>query len=274
LIDGWIVRASWAGVEAYWIVKGYEHPDWGVVVVPYRVLGKRYPTRPDPTLFPGIEARLECMGRPVPVMPYKRITLTINPARALRLRLRDLPEAVRELVEYVNAEGLTGSWAVFQESPQSDVDLISYRRDSYKALKDLAAEGSLQPCPREPKWGPQPPPRRSLLDACYKGAPFTLRILRTREKMPCTTKRWLIGRYRGEVVITDIGEGFLTPARYEAFIPGVGSAILETWHTRYYEIPPGVYSVDLAIYYVEGEGYVASPDLYGRIKPARLGGLR
>ncbi len=274
MIDGWVVRAVWAGIEAYWVVKGYEHPDWGVVVVPYRVLGKRYPTKPDPVIFPGLEVYLDCMGRAVPVMPYKRVTTFIDPIYALKLRLNDLPEAIKELVEQVGAEGLTGSWAVMNETPQSDVDLLSFNKESYKALRDLALEGSLSHCPRKPKWGHQPPPRKSVLDACYKGVPFTLRILRMREKIPCSTRRWLVKRYSGRIEIRDIGEGFLTPARYEAFIPGLGSLILETWHTRYYEWPPGIYDVNLVIYYVEGEGYVASPDLYGRMEPAWRHNLR
>lgn len=43
MIDGWIVRAVWAGISAYWVVKGYEHPEWGVVAVPYRVMRGEIP---------------------------------------------------------------------------------------------------------------------------------------------------------------------------------------------------------------------------------------
>ncbi|GAB6148346.1 hypothetical protein [Stetteria hydrogenophila] len=269
MIDGWIVRAAWGGVDAYWVVKGYEHPEWGVVAVPYRVMGRRLPSRPDPALFPGLEARLDCMGREVPVIPRRAVYAVVDPESALRLRLRDLPEPVRELVEHVEAEGLTGSWAVAAERPGSDVDLITFNRGAYEALRDLAAEGSLKPCPREPKWGPKPPPRAGLLDACYKGVPFTLRILRRREPLPCTARRWLTRWHRGPVELRPTGEEFLVPARYDAYIPGLGWVTLETWHTRYQELPPGVYEARLALYYVDGDGYVASPDLHGGLEPSR-----
>lgn len=273
MIDGWIVRAVWAGISAYWVVKGYEHPEWGVVAVPYRVMGERYPAAWYPHVFPGVDAWLDCMGRRVPVLPLNRIVNVIDPGVALRLRWLDLPAAARELAEHVEAEGLTGSWAVAVEGRGSDVDLISFNREAYRALRDLAVEGLLTPCPRRPKWGPRAPRRRSLLDACYKGVPFTLRILRVRYRKPCTAKRWLLGRYKGGAVLRDIGESHLIPARYELVAPGIGSLTLETWHTRFQELPEGAYNVDVAVYYSEGEGLIASPDIDGGMEPARRNNL-
>lgn len=268
MIDGWLVRASWGGDSVVWVVVGYEHPEWGVVAVPYRVACRRVSPLSS-GLAPGFEAWLPCMGRKVPVVEYSRIHWSIDPEAALRVRLRDLPQPARELVELVQAEGLTGSWALGMEGPGSDVDLISYTEESLKALSDAAEEGLVTPCRRRPKWGPPPPwAGLRLVDACYNGVPYTLRVLRLREPLPCTRRRWALGRASGRILIVEALSPSL-PARYRVVLPDGGEAVMETWHTRYTMLPPGAYEGDVALYYSEGEGLVASPDLQGRLEPAR-----
>ena len=270
MIDGWLVRASLSGLDAVWVVVGYEHPEWGVVVVPYRVAGRRVPPKPS-WLAPGSDAWLDCMGRRVPVVDRSRIHWYIDPEAALRSRLRDLPSPARELAELVEAEGLTGSWALGAEGPASDVDLISYTEEAIKALRDAAAEGLVEACQRKPKWGPPAPPAAGgvrLTDACYKGVPYTLRILRHRDPLPCTRRRWAIGKWAGRLRIVAT-VSLALPATYRVILEGLGEAMMQTWHTRYTMLPPGLYEAELTLYHSEGEGLVVSPDLYGRLEPAR-----
>ncbi len=276
MIDGWLARAPMAGLDAVWLVKGYEHPEWGYVAVPYRIGGSRLGLGEAFSLACqyGYCRRLDCMPRRVPVLPAGHIVQAVDPEEALRARLRDLPPQARELVEILGPGGLglTGSWAIMGEGPESDVDLVAYNPGVYGALEDLAEEGLIRDCPRllerDGRRGVRRAGRR-LLDSCYRGVPYTLRILRERGPLPCRCRRTSIGQVEGVLVVVG-GEGHLTPARYQAIAPGLGRVVLESWRTRYHELQPGVYRVRGLAFEDECLGYtVISPDIGGGLEPAR-----
>ena len=283
MIEGWIVRTTVNGVEESWLVKGYSHPEEGLVAVPYRRGGLRLEPFQYHVHAPNWTLKhVKCTGRTVPVLEWDRITGVVDPETILRVRLFELPESIRSLLDVLNPDwaGLTGSWAVYVETPDSDVDLLVYGEGVYKALEDLGEEGLISQCRRGKWWHSLHPEYRSglggelqqrLLDSCIRGYPYTIRILRRTTPAPCSENITYLGKIEGPIEISTGWESHLTPARYRVRILGLDSsteAILETWHTRYMELPGGLYRARLSLFLDSNGRLIVSPDIDGSLEPA------
>lgn len=259
-VDGWILYTS--EPPLFWLVKGYEHPWEGLVAVPYRLAwGSRLePSDYAYTAPPWSIKFLPCIGRVAPVVPRSMITFVLDPESALRRN--GLPWQLAELLEHVGAEwaGLTGSRLTGHSGPGSDYDLLILPlspEGAVSALTELASEGLISRCPGM---------RGSLVDACYRGVPYTLRLLRSVTPRGCEGFTASLGRWRGLVEVGNAGpEAYLVPARYPLRIPGVGEAVLESWRTRYQGLRPGCYEASLEVFEREGVT-VASPDIGGSLR--------
>jgi hypothetical protein len=228
-------------------------------------------------VYPWLLEELECMPRLVPVIRWHEITACLNPARALKERWSQLPGGVRYILGKLDYEwvGLTGSWALGLEQASSDVDILIYGDNVYDSLVALAEKGLVTPCPSRRDRVSDPLTSMlyplKLVEACWAGVRVTLRILRWPTRMPCR-RRISLGRFRAVVRLIDVGESHLVPARYKATVikplegPSVERVVLETWRTRYQEMPPGVYEVDGAAWVEEGS-IVVSPDIGGKVAP-------
>jgi len=277
-IEGSIVLSDLGGVEGAFIVKGYEHPAGSLIVAPYRIGNLRLePGEPALELLaPWIIRRIDCMPRLVPVIDARAVRLCIDPSAALKTRMGDLPRSVVRLVEDIDYEwaGLTGSWAIYGEGPHSDVDIVLYGPNVYPSLVELHRKGLLSPCgPRGDRVAEPIASMYSikLVESCVgDGVRVTLRILRSIEQRPCR-RRIPLGRFSALIELEDVGESYLVPARYKArlldtFIAGHSEALLETWRTRYQELPPQVYVFEGEAW-IEDDTLILSPDIRGRLAP-------
>jgi len=283
LIDGWLIRASLYGLVDFWLVKGYVHPEDSVVAVPYR----------HRSLIVAYRLRfLPCIGREVPLVRRSEIVDYVDPTSAFRVRRRDLPESILELIDILNPEvvGLTGSWALLSERPRSDVDLIVYDKDPlrlYRALVELRDENKISQCRSweemrrkiSSTWILTEYLRGRLLESCYRGSPYTLRILRRTEPLPCRGSLHPPGRAeRLKVFIRSSEESFLVPARYPVTLLEGPAWLLsyvnekntrvshETWRTRYQTLKEGIYIVENSLL-VSGESEVIiAVDPQGRVE--------
>lgn len=259
-VDGWIVYT--AEPPLFWLIKGYHHPEHGFVAVPYRRLDGR---RLNPLDYIAASPQwllrfLPCIGRNVPVVPRNSIVRVLDPAAGLRVK--PLPEPLAELLDHVGVEwaGITGSRLTGHESEDSDYDLLvlpAKPEEAVKTLVDLKADELISECRGM---------RGTIVDACYRGYPYTLRLLR--EVMPrgCTRFTAWLGWWKGLVEITLGGvEAYLVPAVYKAVLSGGTEAILYSWRTRYQGLEPGCYEAVLELF-EDGGNVVASPDIGGRLK--------
>lgn len=267
LIDGWIVKYR---DLSYWVIKGYSQPPNSLVAIPYRTSeGKRVNVE-DYRLFtpPWLIRWVKCIGREAPLLSLGDIIQVYDPFIAYKLRAKDLPDAIRELIDYLNPEivGLTGSWLLGFEREDSDVDLLIYGgSEIYLALADLAAEGAITDCIQRARL-----PRIygfTLTDACFKGAKYTLRILRRLTSEDCKKTLIPLEKYVGPIRIIESSKSYKVPAEYTIILERTGlEAIMETWHTRYMELAPGRYCARLSLRIDTTENViVASPDLEGAI---------
>ncbi|MGC9072075.1 MAG: nucleotidyltransferase family protein [Acidilobus sp.] len=272
--EGWLVRER--GSDVVWMVRGYEHPTDRLIVIPYR--GHHWTSRQ--TL-----SRLEylsCVGRTAYTL-YRNGAIPLDPSEAFR-RTR-LPEQIRELTDVMGPEwiGLTGSYALGMQRPGSDVDLLVYSSRPpaiYDALRDLKRSGLVYDCDQGQRFAKEKSSfTRSeflvlhplkLLDSCYKGVPYTIRVLRAIDEKPCTSEFRPLGWI---TALGEIGpmEPYLTPAIYEFRAEGAGSYMLISWRTRYQELPPGKYMVRGLVQRDEINGplYIV-PDLGGYVKPLEV----
>jgi predicted nucleotidyltransferase len=277
-VEGWIVETNLLGLRELWVVRGYRHPHGYLVVSPY-VMGGRRVKQYDWGSVPGwLLSYIPCIGRTAPLMPMGRVLRTVDPESVLRVRRNDLPPAVIELLDIMGPEwaGITGSWAVMGESPGSDVDLLVYGNhwEMYRALLDLRSEGKVKPCMVAERYSKVMDKiswssysklvEHRVLDSCYKGIPYTIRILRRLDVEPCEGMVARIGVYRGPFRVVEAVEPHLTPARYLVEIGGV-EVLMETWHTRFMELPKGLYRGYLELFYERGVT-IASPDIVGSIE--------
>ncbi|MEM4511938.1 MAG: hypothetical protein QXK97_01365 [Acidilobaceae archaeon] len=284
MVEGWVVVVSRSGRLDLMTVRGYRHPSGELVVSPYMSFSRRLKSYD----FREVEEFVrfvDCIGRHAPVIAESLVVTYIDPERALKVRRADLDPRVLELLDTLAPEwaGLTGSWAVFSEKPGSDVDLLVYGDSSklYRALQDLRDEGLIRSCRLEDRLektrdlsGPKLSALlagRRLLDSCYKEHPYTIRVLERLDREPCSERVYYWGRYEGLVKIEEVLGAPAVPTRYRAVLLDIGvEAVLETWHTRFAELPRGVYTARLVL--LEERGVVkASPDVDGWIEVEQVG---
>ncbi len=268
--EGWLLRDAVSG--SYWVVKGYEHPSDRLIVVPYRASAGG----------PAIPEYLPCIGRTA-LTVRRDLVEAIDPVRALRSA--SLPGEVHELLDRLGSQwaGLTGSYAINAQGPTSDVDLLVYSErasDLYGALRDLRADGLIGECNQEIRYLKEKDSfARSeflllhplkLLDSCYKGVPYTLRILRAAEERPCSSRFTSLGFVTLRGSLKGL-EPYMTPARYVLSSSGVGEMYLVSWRTRYQELPDGVYLVRGLLQRDENMGSLyLVPDLGGYVRPVTV----
>jgi len=259
------------------LTHGYEHPSWGVVASPYRSLDcNSASARMTGTVF------LPCMGRRVPVARKDRILSVLRPEDAFTRLPSPLRRVIVDFVEALGVgwAGLTGSWAAGCGGRSSDVDImVFYDEDLPRALSDMKSAGLISQCKTslvKEKRGTRPDIgvdqqyiEESLLDSCYRGTPYTLRPITRLEETDCARPRTPLGRVRVRGVIVE-GERFRVPSRYTLKIsyssrelPGK-TLILESWRTRYQELPPGWYTVIGDLYY-EDDVLLLTPDHGGLV---------
>ncbi len=259
--------------EPFWaFVRGYRHPEGYVIVEPY----KRLNCAPPP---PTPREPIPCIGSGFHIVPRDRV-LIHEPSEALALLDWEAREKIEELASKIDAAyyGITGSRAIACAGPGSDYDIIVYGvpGDVGDRLERLRAKGVISQCkwasiaskrkPRHPRDVAVDPVRvrSSLLDSCYKGLPYTLRIIERINEEACGEPIAVVGVYEGPARILEAIDAYSVPARYLVELEGVGEAILETWRTRYQELAPGRYLVRATLR-IEGERQVATPDHGGYI---------
>ncbi|MCE4610482.1 MAG: hypothetical protein F7B17_00735 [Desulfurococcales archaeon] len=249
---------------------------------PYRVKGGlRLPTLPNLAPLPALE-RFECIAAEAPIAQDTGVY--INPSKALDVRLEDLPEAVREILSANPSwAGLTGSWAVFEETGSSDVDLLLYYDDlpsGIRALSKTLGKMGLRGCkgPRS-AWPARAGVEARIVEVCRGSLRVTLRILKRIWGETCSTPKLApAGKLSG--VIEILGEespcsSITVPARYLFRGPRGLQGVLETWRTSFQELPRGLYRIDALLRIERDSGLlVATPDYGGGLRLVRtLGGL-
>jgi predicted nucleotidyltransferase len=277
-IESWIVESSVLGSRELWMVRGYRHPEDYVVVSPYIIGGSKVKQYDWSGVPEWIIKYVPCIGRRAPLLPRRSITRIIDPAGVLKARRNDIPQAIVELLDIIAPEwaGITGSWAVFEEKPSSDVDIIVYgnHKAIYRVLLDLKVDGVIESCMVEERYlkvkdrlswtSYSKLATLKVLDSCYKGVPYTIKILRRLDREPCGDFIVDMGAYRGALRIVKTLESHLTPARYIVDIGGI-EALMETWHMRYMELPEGLYIGHLELFDERG-ATICSPDLVGSLE--------
>ncbi len=275
LVEGWIVETNLLGLREFWVVRGYRHPHNHIVASPYVIGGGKVKQYDWSTIPIWLVEYIPCIGRVAPLIPRGRIARVIDPESVLKIRRNDIPQAIIELLDIIDPEwaGITGSWAILGEKASSDVDILVYGNhwEVYRALLDLKGEGRIQPCMINERYIKVKDKiswssyiklvERKVLDSCYKGVPYTIRILRRLEAEICEGMVARVGSYRGPLKIVETLEPHLTPARYIIDIGGL-DVLMESWHTRYMELPKGSYTGYLELFYEKGS-VIASPDIVG-----------
>lgn len=257
-----------------WYVKGYEHPPWGYVVVPYRG-------------SPGMLAKLvylPCVGRDVYVLLKRFVAEVIDPERALKES--NVDKRIKELIDLLNPEwaGLTGSRAVGLARPKSDYDVLLYSsrpEELYRTLRDLRDQGLIGECALEERWRKVSDTfdydsfvrlhSLKVLDSCFKGVPYTIRVLAESRARECSSTYFTLGHISSQALVKDVGAGYLTPATYAARLLDLNlDATITTWRTRYQELPSGTYFVNALLQLrLPGKELVVEPDLGGYLRPTR-----
>ncbi len=283
MIDGWMIKVSMAGSINTWLVKGYVQTTSHIIAIPY----KRFcPIIEDLYRF------LPCIGREVPLVPRNLVIQEINPFSMFKLRKRELPNKIVEFVEIIDPEevGLTGSWALNRETSESDIDLLVYTskpRKLYEEIIKLKTEGFISQC-RSPEimynkvgssWIVEDYIKNRVLESCYKGYPYTLRILRFADEKPCSEFLEPLGKISHMIVnIESSEEGYLVPARYKVRVLKGPSwlfrlervyglnIVLESWRTRYQELREGIYEVNNVYVVTKENEVILSVDPQGSIR--------
>ncbi len=283
MFEGWYIKTR-EPEETIWLVKGYEHPEDGYISVPYMVSNKRISAHDFLLYTPRKFLRyLDCVGRLVPVIPKNEVVCFFDPEKVYKRRRRELPKQIIELIDYLDPEyvGLTGSWALGIESERSDVDLLLYgnNKEIYAHLIELKEIGHIKQCND----------RRfekvsdtfdystyrllsniRILDSCYKGVAYTIRILRDICSEKCHSIYTAQKAFKGEIEIFDNEEKYLTPSTYKV-VSGGGEMELVTWHTRFSELPLGKYSFVGTLQLDKAGGKsIISPDLGGKLEPIEI----
>jgi len=269
LVDGVIIYST-EPLPAWYVVRGYEHPHNAVVAQPYRAPDCRPPPPVPPRSIP-------CLATVYWAVERDSVAARLWPEDSWKTLA--VPQ-LDEMLDSIGAwwRGLTGSRAIACEAPDSDYDILALVSDPAKALSALERmrrEGLIRQCKhrhllkkREPRHARDAAlhPRlveESLTDSCYRGVPYTLRILRSPVELECGRPRAWLGRVRVEALLAGGPESILVPARYPAET-SLGPLTVETWRTRYQGLPTGTYLVQGDLYLERGE-FVLTPDHGGYI---------
>lgn len=259
--------------EPVWtIVRGYRHPDGYIIVEPYRRLdcGRQLHLRKE---------KIHCLGTLYYKLPKHRLVLH-DPNEALAILKPRTRQLIEELASKIDAAyyGITGSQAIACASPVSDYDIVIYGvpDDVGERLEKLRVKGLINQC----KWDtiitkrrPRHPGdvaldtariKKSLVDSCYRGLPYTLRILERLNEEACGEPLVPLGVYEGPATIVEAVDPYIVPARYIIELEGLGEAILETWRTRYQELAPARYIIRVSLR-LDGGRLTATPDHGGYI---------
>ncbi|MCE4624673.1 MAG: nucleotidyltransferase domain-containing protein [Desulfurococcales archaeon] len=284
-VDGCIVVLSVSGSILYAYVKGYLHPDHALVVQPYRAPDCRSP--------PSMPVRyVDCIGRSVHMARYSSVVEVFEPGSALAGAYERLPDPIKEMLDKapVDWAGLTGSYAVGCEGRESDVDLIVYSREPERLLGWLQRErgrGVVRQCKPQRVISKRRDRRdyaitpqhviSSLVESCYRGVPYTLKILRRLSPRHCMERSPIqipLGRVRIRADLeADPVESILTPARYRLenasgsrVLKDGDTVFLESFRTRYAGLRSGSYIVEGELFLdVENNFFIISPDLAGGV---------
>lgn len=281
-VDGVVFEATVAGIPGYYMVRGYRHPPGRLLVEPYRVSGCR--GRPV-----AVREYVHCLGVYAYTVPRKSVVRILSGPKSLSTLPLRVRRVIGDFVDRLGLEwaGVTGSYAVGCERQDSDVDILGlYRKGILKALRDLYEDGLIHQC----KMGDVMAKRgrgpggvaldherieRSLTDSCYRGIPYTLRLLTVLQDAECTDTLTPLGVFDGILYLEPVGEPITVPTRYMG-IPApttpagwAGEIIVETWRTRYQELPPGYYRVR-GLVRLDCHGHtILSPDHGGVIEWAQ-----
>ncbi len=283
MFEGWHIKTKHNNKDIIWIIKGYEHPKDGFISIPYRISGVRINVDEIYNEIKDYYLYLDCVGKKVPVVKKDEILEYYDPEEIYQKSINILPKNIIELINYLKPQyvGLIGSYALGYQKSSSDIDLILYGNNSeiYENLLQIKRKGLIFNCVdrydkvsntmtrNEYKLFAQ----RRVLDSCYKGIPFTIRILRQIYSDQCNSIYKTLGSFKGEIEIYDNKENFLVPSFYLAHSLDLGKVEIMTWHTRYMELPLGRYYVEGIIQLnVKDNKLIIVPDQGGRIDPIEI----
>lgn len=257
-IDGVIVEAVVGGLPGYYMVRGYTHPPRYVIVEPYKNVNCK--GRPK-----AYTKYIHCLGVTTTIVERRNVLRIISTPRTLELLPTSFREPLEEFIEYLGIEwaSLTGSFAVNCERQDSDVDLLAlYKPGIWRALEDLYGDGLIRQCKtrhilEKRSRGPGGEAlsiermEKSLTDSCYKGIPYTLRLITSISDYPCYRPLIPLGFVDVVLSLRPIGEPITVPTRYLGKVVRVyrgvveerDEVVVETWRTRYQELGDGYYRV-------------------------------
>ncbi|AFZ71064.1 hypothetical protein Calag_1355 [Caldisphaera lagunensis DSM 15908] len=283
MFEGWHIKTKHNNKEIIWIIKGYEHPKEGFISIPYRISGKRVNINEIYEEIKDYYLYLDCVGKEVPVVKRNEILKYYDPKEIFIKNVNILPKNIIELVEFLKVEyaGLVGSYLLGYQKKNSDVDLILYGNNNeiYENLLQMKREGLIFNCiDRYDKVSDTMTrseyelfAQRRVLDSCYKGIPYTIRILRQIYSEECRSIYKTLKSFKGEIEIYDNKENFLVPSIYLANSIDLGKVEIMTWHTRYMELPLGRYYIEGVVQLnVKDNRLIVVPDQGGRIDPIEI----
>ncbi|MCE4618949.1 MAG: nucleotidyltransferase domain-containing protein [Desulfurococcales archaeon] len=257
-VDGVIVEAVVEGLPGYYMVRGYTHTPRYVIVEPY----KNVNCKGSPKAYTKY---IHCLGVATTIIERGNVLRILSMPRTLELLPRSFRGQLEEFIEYLGIEwaALTGSFAVNCERQDSDIDLLAlYKPGVWRTLRDLYDDGLIRQCKtrhilEKRSRGPGGEAlsidrmEKSLTDSCYKGIPYTLRLITSISDYPCYKPLIPLGFIDVELSLRPIGEPITVPTRYLGKVVRVyrgvveerNEIVVETWRTRYQELSDGYYRV-------------------------------
>ncbi len=258
LVDGVLLLAGTEQGVAWYRVAGFHHHRDRVYAIPYRKTDCRPHSR-------GIRAWSQCLGIHAPMLPRGAVVDVVAPRPSTVLP----PGIHRVLGEFLSKLGfdesevfVTGSHAVGCAGEGSDVDIVApYSSGVIEELRVLRGRGLVSQCRlgtvaskrgRGPGGVALDEDRimESLLDSCYRGVPYTLRLLQRSVEGECLGARVPVGEARIVAELIPLSP-YTVPALYRLRVLHAENDVVDrgiditlvTWRTRYQELPRGVYRV-------------------------------
>jgi hypothetical protein len=285
-VEGSIALYQFGSEFIYGLVKGYHHPSNALIIFPYRHPSTCKP-RVNIVTYDTYYKWLPCIGRFAPVIDLNEIINCITPWKALEFT--ELDSKIKEFINILVPDkvGITGSRAVGCNSPSSDLDLVLFSSEPSelaKTLRKLKKSGVISQCSpgrvkrkrvdRRDFSYSEIHINNSVVESCYKGVPFTLRILRETKCTFCdrlSIEIVPLGRVEFEArLIPEDPESIMVPSRYlleplKPFDLG-GQLYMESWRTRYADLPPGRYLIRGELMFMLRDNLLfISPDFNGGV---------